>query len=60
MLIGFFKPDLMEILERKPEMGAKIMFQLATVLGRRLLETTEKITLLTKARGLSQLHEDAV
>ncbi len=47
-LIGFFKPDLQEILERKPSMGVKILFQLSTVLGRRLLETTEKITRLTQ------------
>jgi CRP-like cAMP-binding protein len=60
VLIGFFKPDLMEILERKPAMGVKILFQLSTVLGRRLLETTEKITLLTRARGVSQFHEDVV
>lgn len=59
-LIGFFKPDLMEILERKPAMGVKILFQLSTVLGRRLLETTEKITLLSRAQGASQLHEDVV
>ncbi len=57
VLIGFFKPDLMEIIERKPAMGVKILFQLATVLGRRLLETTEKITLITQARGVSQIHE---
>jgi CRP-like cAMP-binding protein len=60
VLIGFFKPDLMEILERKPAMGVKIMFQLATVLGRRLLDTTDKITLLTRARGVAQIHEDVV
>lgn len=44
VVIGFFKPDLLEILERKPAMGVKILFQLSTVLGRRLLETTERIT----------------
>ncbi|MBN23060.1 MAG: cAMP-binding protein [Bdellovibrionaceae bacterium] len=47
-LVGFFKPDLLEILERKPQMGVKILFQLSSVLGRRLLETTEKITLMRK------------
>jgi CRP/FNR family transcriptional regulator, cyclic AMP receptor protein len=60
VLIGFFKPDLMEILERKPAMGVKIIFQLSTVLGRRLLETTEKITALTRAKGLTKIHEDVV
>jgi len=49
VMIGFFISDLTEILDRKPAMGAKIMFQLSTVLGRRLLETTEKITKLVRA-----------
>jgi len=48
VVIGFFKPDLSEILERKPSMGVKILFQLATVLGRRLLETTDRITQMLK------------
>ena len=60
VLVGFFKPDLMEILERKPAMGVKILFQLSTVLGQRLLKTTEKITLLSRARGVTQIHEDVV
>jgi CRP-like cAMP-binding protein len=57
VIIGFFKPDLMEILERKPAMGVKILFQLSTVLGRRLLETTEKITLLSRARKEAKARE---
>ena len=44
VLIGFFKPDLEDILARNPAMGVKILFQLSSVLGRRLLETTERIT----------------
>jgi len=60
VLIGLFKPDLMEILGRKPEMGVKIMLQLATVIGRRLNETTEKITLLSQSRGLGHMHGDAL
>jgi CRP/FNR family cyclic AMP-dependent transcriptional regulator len=44
VLIGFFKPDLEDILARNPAMGVKILFQLSHVLGRRLLETTERIT----------------
>jgi CRP-like cAMP-binding protein len=46
VLIGFFKPDLLEIIERKPATGVKILFQLSTVLAKRLTETTEKITQL--------------
>jgi CRP-like cAMP-binding protein len=47
-LIGFFKPDLLEIIERKPETGVKILFQLSKVLGRRLNETTETLTSLKR------------
>lgn len=48
MLIGFFKPDLMEILSRRPAMGTKITLRLAEVLGRRLKETTEKVSELRR------------
>lgn len=43
-LIGFFKPDLMEILERQPQTGSKIVLRLAEVLGRRLKETSLRLT----------------
>lgn len=46
VLIGFFKPDLEEILKRNSDIGVKIMFQLSTVLARRLVETTQLITRL--------------
>jgi CRP-like cAMP-binding protein len=46
LMIGFFKPDLLDLLESKPEMGVKILFQLSSVLARRLIETTDKITQL--------------
>jgi CRP-like cAMP-binding protein len=44
VLIGFFKPDLEDIIQRNPAMGVKIIFQLSSVLGKRLLETTQRIT----------------
>jgi CRP-like cAMP-binding protein len=46
VLIGFFKPDLEDIIQRNPAMGVKILFQLSSVLGKRLLETTQRITVL--------------
>lgn len=49
VLIGFFKPDLTEILSRSPEAGIKIALRLAEVLGRRLKETTEKVSELRRA-----------
>lgn len=48
VLIGFFKPDLLEILERSPATGIKIIFRLSEVLGRRLKETTDKIKQLKR------------
>ena len=54
-LIGFFKPDLMQILERSPSTGVKIVFRLAEVLGRRLKETTDKVSELRRA--LKDLRE---
>lgn len=44
LMIGFFKPDLLEILERQPATGVKILLRLSEVLGRRLKETTLKVT----------------
>lgn len=43
-VIGFFKPDLMEIVERNPSTGVKIILRLARVLGKRLKETSEKVS----------------
>jgi CRP-like cAMP-binding protein len=48
VLIGFFKPDLMEILERNPSTGAKVVYRLSEVLARRLKETTAKVSSLRK------------
>ena len=43
ILLGFFKPDLMEIVSRKPAAGVKILLRLSQVLGGRLSETTQLI-----------------
>jgi hypothetical protein len=48
VLIGFFKPDLMEICDRKPSAGVKILLRLGEVLSARLRETTLKIAELRK------------
>lgn len=52
-LVGLFKPDLMEIIERKPGMGIKILLQLSQVLGQRLVETTDRITELENEKKRS-------
>jgi CRP-like cAMP-binding protein len=48
-VIGFFKPDLLEILKRSPNSGIKILCRLAEILGRRLKETTGKVSELRRA-----------
>lgn len=48
VLIGFFKPDLMEITNRNPSAGVKILLRLSQVLGTRLLETTALIRTLKR------------
>lgn len=48
VVLGFFKPDLSEILERNPRTGVKILSNLAEVLGRRLKETAERFTELKR------------
>ncbi len=42
-LIGFYKPDLMEIIDRNPGAGVKILLRLAEVIGDRLIKTTSKL-----------------
>lgn len=44
VLLGFFKTDLSEIVERNPRMGVKILTRLGEVLGRRLKETADRFT----------------
>lgn len=50
VLIGFFKPDLIEIIDRNPTAGVKILMRLAEVLGTRLHQTTAKISELKKEK----------
>ncbi len=47
-LIGFFKPDLLEIAARNPVTGNKILLRLSEVLGRRLKETADKVSELKR------------
>jgi CRP-like cAMP-binding protein len=53
-LIGFFKPALLEILERRPGVGVKIALRLGEVIGRRLKETTDRVSILEEQLTLLQ------
>ncbi|HPC36565.1 MAG TPA: cyclic nucleotide-binding domain-containing protein [Candidatus Marinimicrobia bacterium] len=47
-IIGFFRPDLMDLVYRKPRMGIKILWALSRVVGERLRKTNEQLTNLQR------------
>ncbi len=47
-IIGFFRPDFLDLIYRKPKLGIKVLLALARVLGERLRHTNE---LLAKIQG---------
>ncbi len=42
-LVGFFRPDLQEWVERSPKLGSKVLLQLGQVLAERLRSTNERL-----------------
>ncbi len=48
LLIGFFRPDLFDLIERKPTLGIKIVLKLAEIVGERLRKTDKE---LSKVKG---------
>ena len=42
-LLGFFKPELLDIINRNPKLGGKILFRLAWTIGERLKSTNEQL-----------------
>lgn len=47
-LIGFFRPDLLELIEKKPSLGIKIVLKLSEIVAERLRNTDKE---LSKVRG---------
>ncbi len=47
-LLCFFQPDLFDLLERTPRSGIKILFNLARILGERLIRANESLQDLRK------------
>ena len=51
-LIGFFKPEMMSLIEKSPKLGVKILMQLLEIVGLRLKKAGEKFSKLsTKAES---------
>lgn len=46
-ILGFFRPDLLSIVERKPRIGVQIMMNMARLIGQRLLHANEQLERLT-------------
>ncbi len=42
-LIGFFRPDLFEVIEKSPATGLKIVLKLAEIIGERLRNTNQEL-----------------
>lgn len=57
-LIGFFRPDLFELIEKKPSLGIKIVLKLAEIISQRLRKTDEELSALrTQLEYYKQLEE---
>jgi CRP-like cAMP-binding protein len=44
VLIGFFRPDLFELIEKKHQLGIKIIFKLAEIVSQRLRNTDKELS----------------
>ena len=53
--IGFFRPDLLELIERNPRLGLKIVMRLSQMISVRLRQTNR---LLKEARGRARKAEE--
>ncbi len=47
-LIGFFKPDLIQIMSQHPDVGVKILFRISQVIGARLHEAAKLVKSLQR------------
>ncbi len=45
-ILGLFRPDLLELIERKPRLGNKLLFELAHLIGERLKHTNDELQTL--------------
>lgn len=52
-IIGFFRPDFLDLLYRKPKLGIKVLLALAKVIGERLRHTNELLAKIQEERAMS-------
>lgn len=60
-ILGFFRPDLLSIVERKPRIGVQIMMNMARLISQRLLHANSQLERLTadeiQSRGRTTLRK---
>lgn len=56
-LIGFFRPDLFELIEKKPRLGTKIVLKLAEIVAQRLRKTDKDLSKLKNQLDRLQAQE---
>ncbi|MDD8018126.1 MAG: cyclic nucleotide-binding domain-containing protein [Bacteroidota bacterium] len=56
-LIGFFRPDLFEVIEKTPQTGLKIVMKLAEMIGERLRNMNAEFSKLQKEIETLKLHQ---
>ncbi|MFQ5710135.1 MAG: cyclic nucleotide-binding domain-containing protein [bacterium] len=54
-ILGLFRPDLMELIERKPTLGNKFLLHLALLIGERLKRTNEELQAVWSKLDASQV-----
>jgi CRP/FNR family transcriptional regulator, cyclic AMP receptor protein len=60
-IIGFFRPDLLDLAERMPKTGLKIFVALSEILGIRLRSTNKELARLKQQHvELEQKHDEAL
>ncbi|MBO8129927.1 MAG: cyclic nucleotide-binding domain-containing protein [Candidatus Marinimicrobia bacterium] len=50
-ILGFFRPDFLDLLKRKPKLGNKILLNLANIIGERLKKTNQLLIEERKKSG---------
>ncbi len=59
LLLGFFRPDLFELIERKNQLGIKIVLKLAEIVAQRLRTTDKELTKIkSQLERLHRLEEE--
>ena len=47
-LIGFFRPELLDLMDRDPRLAAKVLFHLGRVIAERLVQTNQRYEALVR------------